>query len=103
MHAGRSLEDLYRDRSTRQELYDKLVSILKEDTHPERRAWTSELGLYALEVLTGLGAAVELDPSQLSRATLPFAVATALAPREERLIQAAQRRRLLNERDDPSP
>ena len=58
------MEQIYSDKSLRTEVYDRFVSILREDDHDERRSYTRELADYAQEMLSSAAAACDLNASR---------------------------------------
>ena len=72
INSGKTLEEIIQEKSLRQDLFDKYIQVIQEDTHEERRAYAPELASYAAEILAGLGAEVDLTPSQEKKKPLPF-------------------------------
>ena len=94
INSGKTLEEIIQEKSLRQDLFDKYIQVIQEDTHEERRAYAPELASYAAEILAGLGAEVDLTPSQedVARCSLRRIAVVYLQPREETLIKEFKRK-----------
>ena len=89
LHAPKTTLECYSSKSIRSDIYDKLLSVIRNDDHEERKMYADALGDYASETLNSLSAAYELSPTpeNLQKLTLTHAVTVHIAPREETLLR----------------
>ena len=104
-HPGKDLKTILSTKSLRSDVQEKLVEVLKKDDHPDRKPYARELAAYAQEVLSGLSAAYELNPSaeNLDKLSLRYAVAVFLGPREEYLQKEQRSSRRMSTASEREP